>query len=98
MTDEHRTILSQWTRQVGGMAPNLHVGRRFPPPFVALLCDFVTPWLDGHDHVEPMEEALSHPLQAFTVWVRFGFIEPPTMEQITAGWSPTHREVLSSVP
>lgn len=73
------------------MSGDMYMGVRFPPSWIALLADIVTeecppPARTPGEH--PAQEVTApHPVQVFSVWVRFGVIHDPTIEEITAFWS-----------
>ena len=86
-------LLHMWLRKAC-RCNAAYLGLRFPPCFIAWLCDIIMehcPFIQcGPDpHTAP------HPCQMYPVWVRFGILHEPELPEITQGWEPCEQQVLT---
>jgi hypothetical protein len=88
-------ILRTWLQDVC-RCPATYIGVRFPPSFVALLSDII---LQECPCVMDVTESTNqdpspHPLQVYSVWVRFGMVYNPILNDITQGWDTNEQQFL----
>ena len=95
LSTEHVAVLRRWLHGVCKMCPDTYLGIRFPPCFIALMCDIVAEAMgDAEPHTGDVTPATSHPLQVYSLWVRFGILSDPSLDEITEGWETVERNLL----
>ena len=85
--------LRMWLHKAGRCDQG-YLGLRFPPCFIAWLCDIIMehcPFL--RCAADPL--TAPHPCQMYPVWVRFGILHEPELPEITEGWEPSEQQILT---
>jgi hypothetical protein len=92
-------VVFRWLSEVCGMG-RMHAGCKYPPAFTALIADiFAERWLPLTDVTAPSSRLPEgdpglHPLQSYSVWLRYGFPDVPDARQLIAGWDTTDHLAL----